>query len=89
MFSTPFGGSSSNFIGHMAVDSTGDAYLTGGTSSADFPVTSSVFQKNLAGGSDAFVAKIYSAAPAVALAPTTLTFGNQNVGRTSAGRASP
>ena len=46
-FSTPFGGSSSNFIGHMAVDCTGNAYLTGGTTSADFPVTSSVFQINL------------------------------------------
>jgi hypothetical protein len=84
VFSTPFGGSSNNFVSAMAVDSTGNAYITGGTSSVDFPVTSGAFQKSIGGGSDAFVAKISSAAPAVTLAPTPLTFGNQTVGTTSA-----
>jgi hypothetical protein len=44
----------------IAVDSTGAAYITGSTQSANFP-THSAYQSNLAGGKNAFVAKLSSA----------------------------
>src|SRR5258708_39012176 len=43
----------------IAVDATGAAYVTGATSSTDFPVTAGALQTtNLGGGNDAFVAKL-------------------------------
>jgi hypothetical protein len=46
----------------LAVDSAGMAYVTGFTSSADFPTTAGVFQPSLGGGFDIFVAKLNPAA---------------------------
>jgi hypothetical protein len=47
-------------VGGIAVDSSGDAYLTGITNSTDFPTTSGAFQTTspVAGARDAFVAKV-------------------------------
>src|SRR5207244_11788351 len=45
----------------IAVDSVGSAYVTGQTSSFDFPTTTGAFQTTYAGGGDAFVAKIAEA----------------------------
>lgn len=42
----------------VAVDAAGNAYVTGFTSSANFPTTAGAFQRVLKGGFDAFVAKI-------------------------------
>src|SRR5262249_40237895 len=44
-YATYLGGSTSETLGGIAVDSSGVAYLDGGTSSADFPTTSGAFQK--------------------------------------------
>ncbi|HUP14789.1 MAG TPA: SBBP repeat-containing protein [Acidimicrobiia bacterium] len=60
IFSTYLGGSSGEVAGGIAVDSQGDVYLNGGTSSSDFPVTAGAFQTVYAGASDAFVAKLAS-----------------------------
>lgn len=56
-YATYLGGSGGDFGYGIAVDSAGDAYVTGSTQSQDFPVASPL-QKILAGGSDAFVAKL-------------------------------
>ena len=42
----------------VAIDANGSAYVTGEACSADFPVSSSAFQRQGAGGCDAFVAKM-------------------------------
>src|SRR5438093_12198690 len=44
----------------IAVDSAGSAYVTGETSSANFPTTARAFQTSLGGISDAFVTKLDS-----------------------------
>ncbi len=42
----------------IAIDNTGNAYLTGDTNSVDFPTTVGAFQTVLGGDSDAFVTKL-------------------------------
>jgi hypothetical protein len=51
------GGTYDDFGYGVAVDSVGNAYVIGQTSSSDFPVAGAL-QPTLAGGSDAFLAKI-------------------------------
>src|SRR6266550_2224627 len=68
IFSTLLGGSqnentlpgSGGPTGTIAVDSAGNIYVTGNTSSADFPTTAAAFGRNYVGNIDAFVAKIGS-----------------------------
>jgi hypothetical protein len=57
LYSAYLGGSGDDFGHGIAVDPVGNAYVVGQTSSSDFPVVSGL-QTNLAGVSDAFVAKI-------------------------------
>jgi hypothetical protein len=57
-------------------------YLTGFTNSANFPVTNHAYQRELAGGYDAFVTK-FSSTSNVALSPLGLNFGSQTVGTSS------
>ena len=56
-YSTYLGGSTSESFGGIAVDSTGIAYIGGGTASADFPTTSGAFQQTNPGQS-AFFTKL-------------------------------
>ncbi len=58
MYSTYLGGGLTDEGWSIAVDSAGDAYVTGETRSADFPVTPGVFDATFGGESDAFVAKL-------------------------------
>lgn len=55
-FSTFLGGVGNEHAGGIAVDSLGDIFVAGGTSSSNFPVVSPL-QATLAGTQDAFVAK--------------------------------
>jgi hypothetical protein len=58
VYSTVFGGSGTESARAVAVDGRGNAYLTGFTSSADFPTVNPI-QPNYGGGAhDAFVAKL-------------------------------
>lgn len=53
---TWFGGSGDEEITAMAVDDVGRVYIVGSTTSSDFPWGGNAFQKELSGGSDAFLA---------------------------------
>jgi hypothetical protein len=55
-YSTYLGGSDSEIVGSIAVDLRGQAYVTGGTRSPDFP-TKNALQSALGGSEDAFVVK--------------------------------
>ena len=56
VYSTYLGGSGNLESGRgVAVDSAGNAYLTGDTNSADFPALGNTFQLTRRGGSDAAV----------------------------------
>ncbi len=57
VYSTLFGGSGDDSGNGIAIDASGNAYVTGGTGSSNFPVTGGVFQSTLGGTADAFVAK--------------------------------
>jgi hypothetical protein len=56
-YSTYLGGTGSDFVHGVAVDSVGDAYVTGSTSSADFPTVNAI-QATKHSGTDAFVTEI-------------------------------
>ncbi len=65
IYCTYLGGSYDDRAFGIAVDTSGNAYVTGWTYSANFPVTSGVRQRTLAGGRDAFVAKLNAAGSAL------------------------
>jgi uncharacterized protein (TIGR03437 family) len=60
VYSTYLGGGDDDQGYALAVDGAGNVYVTGSTSSADFPVKTPI-QSTLKGGSDAFVTKINAA----------------------------
>lgn len=64
IYSSYLGGATNDDVANgIAVDSAGDAYVTGYTSSLDFPVTSFAFQPVYRGATDAFVTKFPLGAP--------------------------
>ncbi|HEY6185329.1 MAG TPA: choice-of-anchor D domain-containing protein, partial [Terriglobales bacterium] len=86
IFSTYLGGSHGDDVAGIALDPSANVQVTGQAASTDFP-TANAFQATLGGSfGDAFVAKI-SLQPAASLSPTSLTFGSQSVGTTSAPQA--
>ena len=58
LYSTYLGGGSNDAGDRIAVDAAGSAYVTGYTTSTNFPTTAVSFQATLAGGEDAFVTKL-------------------------------
>jgi Beta-propeller repeat/FG-GAP-like repeat/Viral BACON domain/Putative binding domain, N-terminal/FG-GAP repeat len=59
VFSTYLGGSGSETSGHIALDSNQNVYVTGSTTSTDFPVAMA-FQSTFGGSQDVYVAKLAS-----------------------------
>ncbi len=88
VFSTYLGGSRNEKARGVALDSSGNAYLTGETFSSDFPTTSSALQPSFGSGAfDGFVTKLTGLAlPVVALSETSIDFSSQGVGTTSVAR---
>ncbi len=58
VYSTYLGGSGVDAGKGIAVDGSGDAYVTGSTNSGDFPTTSGVFQPQLKGAQNAFISEV-------------------------------
>jgi Beta-propeller repeat len=63
-YSTYLGGSGPDVANGIAIDSSGAAYVTGYTSSVDFP-TMNAYQATTGGGADAFLTKLVSAGSAL------------------------
>jgi hypothetical protein len=83
IYSTYLGGSGADYASGIAVDGSGNAYVTGGTASTDFP-TASPLQGTYGGGSyDAFVTKINAGGSAL-LYSTYLGGSGLDVGQTIA-----
>jgi len=64
IYSTYFGGSANDEGHSIAIDPAGNAYVTGFTSSPDFPIVNA-FQKTRGGSLDAFLLKVNSAGNAI------------------------
>ena len=79
VYSTYLGGSNSEAGNGIAVDSSGNAYVTGYTASTDFP-TANPLQATYRGSGDAFVAKLNVAGSALVYS-TYLGGSNDNGGR--------
>lgn len=58
IYSTLLGGSATELAQGLALDSAGNAYITGSTQSTDFPTTPAVISRTLNGLSDAFITKL-------------------------------
>jgi hypothetical protein len=85
LWATYLGGNLDDNAAAIASDSKGNLYVTGFTSSTDFPATQGAFQNTSAGNTDAVVLKISSAsAPAIAMNPASLQYALQQVGSASA-----
>jgi hypothetical protein len=61
VYSTYLGGASGDVARDVAVDASGNAYITGTTSSTDFPTTVGAYDTTAQGGQDVFVTKLTSA----------------------------
>ena len=58
VYSAYLGGSASNIGYAIAIDSRGDAFVGGQTTSSDFPITTPVYQPCIKGSSSGFITKI-------------------------------
>jgi uncharacterized repeat protein (TIGR01451 family) len=66
VYSTYIGGSSDEWGSGIALDTSGNAYVTGRTDSTNFPTTSGAFRRSFSGGVDAFVLKLNATGSALA-----------------------
>lgn len=65
LYDVVFGGDFTDIAGGIAVDTFGNAYITGSTNSSNFPVTSGVPQNHINGITNAFVTEVNSAGNAL------------------------
>lgn len=80
VYSTYLGGSGDESASDIVVDTSGNAYVTGYTHSANFPTTPSVLQPHLAGNADAFVSKLNATGTALAYSTYLGGFDNDSGG---------
>jgi Beta-propeller repeat/Abnormal spindle-like microcephaly-assoc'd, ASPM-SPD-2-Hydin len=84
VFSSYLGGSGGDTPTGLALDASSNIYVTGFTTSSDFPVTSGAFQKQFGGSTDGFIMKIgQESTLAVALSPYSLQYTSLAVGSSS------
>jgi hypothetical protein len=58
IYSTYIGGTEEDIVMSIALDQTGNAYITGSTASVDFPTTIDAYRQIFAGGTDAFATRL-------------------------------
>ena len=80
LYSTYLGGSVSDGGSGIAINASGNAYVTGFTASSDFPTTPGAFQTIFGGNDDAFVSKLNAVGSAL-LYSTYLGGSGQDFGR--------
>jgi uncharacterized protein (TIGR03437 family) len=80
VYSTLIAGNGDDIVTAIALDSAGNAYLTGRTNAADFPTTPGAFQRDFSVGHDAFVLKLNPAGSA-AVYSTFLAANRDEVGK--------
>jgi Cep192 domain 4/Beta-propeller repeat len=68
VYSSYLGGTAASYSSDIALDSSGAAYVTGWTTSRDFPVTQGAYDTAWGGTNEAFVAKIAPAGGAISYA---------------------
>jgi Beta-propeller repeat len=78
VYSTFIGGSDYDSIGSIVLDTAGNAWLSGGTSSADFPVTADATDATFNGGGDGTITQLNSAGSALLF--STFLGGSQGDG---------
>ena len=86
VYSTFLGGSGFDSAGGLAVDGAGDTYVSGGTSSPDFPTTPGAFRQ-VCGSVDGFVTKLNATASALIYSTCLANAAGAAIAITPAGNA--
>ena len=76
VYSAVFGGSASEGASGIDLDAAGNAWITGSTTSADYPTTAGTADRSLNGGADAFISELNASGSA--LLYSTLQGGSQS-----------